>query len=206
MRRLMVIADDSSAVQGIRPVLRQTVGFEVVGFVDGRTEVAHKLRELQPEFVLVDDMRDRDDTIARLAEIAEVRPEATAVLLASHPDEDWLTQALRGGAGVVLSKEIHPVALGTLLREIGRSTVVFRAPRAACREPDARLTARETEIVELAARGLKNSRIAAQLWVTEQTVKFHLSNAYRKLGVSNRTEASRFVYAGERAQVAAPAA
>ena len=56
------------------------------------------------------------------------------------------------------------------------------------------LTAREREILTLVADGLTNATIGKQLWVTEQTVKFHLSNIYRKLGVSNRTEASRFVH------------
>ena len=58
------------------------------------------------------------------------------------------------------------------------------------------LTAREREILMLVADGLTNATIGKQLWVTEQTVKFHLSNIYRKLGVSNRTEASRFVHTG----------
>ncbi|MEA2138219.1 MAG: hypothetical protein QOG56_1369, partial [Solirubrobacteraceae bacterium] len=52
----------------------------------------------------------------------------------------------------------------------------------------------ELEILRLVASGLSNARIAAQLWVTEQTVKFHLSNTYRKLGVANRTEASRYAH------------
>jgi len=56
------------------------------------------------------------------------------------------------------------------------------------------LTARELEILQLAASGNSNRRIAERLWVTEQTVKFHLSNVYRKLGVSNRTEASHLAH------------
>ena len=56
------------------------------------------------------------------------------------------------------------------------------------------LTDRELEILRLAAAGNTNSQIARELWVTEQTVKFHLSNTYRKLGVANRTEASRYAH------------
>ena len=59
---------------------------------------------------------------------------------------------------------------------------------------DCPLTTRETEILALAAQGFTNGRIARELWITEQTVKFHLSNTYRKLGVTNRTEASRYAY------------
>ena len=63
-----------------------------------------------------------------------------------------------------------------------------------CGRPLSPLTAREVEILGLAAQGLTNGRIGRELWITEQTVKFHLSNVYRKLGVSNRTEASHFAY------------
>jgi DNA-binding NarL/FixJ family response regulator len=56
------------------------------------------------------------------------------------------------------------------------------------------LTPRELEILRLVANGASNGRVAAELWVTEQTVKFHLSNVYQKLGVANRTEASRFAH------------
>ena len=59
---------------------------------------------------------------------------------------------------------------------------------------DCPLTTRELEILRLAAQGMTNGRIARELWVTEQTVKFHLSNTYRKLDVANRTEASRYAH------------
>ena len=60
------------------------------------------------------------------------------------------------------------------------------------RDEDVPLTRRELEILRLAAEGRSNAELARQLWVTEQTVKFHLSNIYRKLGVANRTEAARW--------------
>ena len=68
-----------------------------------------------------------------------------------------------------------------------------RARTVAQSPSDCPLTNRELEILRLAAQGMTNGRIARDLWVTEQTVKFHLSNTYRKLGVSNRTEASRYL-------------
>jgi DNA-binding CsgD family transcriptional regulator len=60
--------------------------------------------------------------------------------------------------------------------------------------PPPALTARELEIVHLVARGYTNVQIAQRLWVTKWTVKFHLANAYRKLGVSNRTQAARYLF------------
>ena len=91
---------------------------------------------------------------------------------------------------------MHPGGLGVLVREVSRGNVFHTfAPVAVERScEEFGLTARELEILRLVAGGLSNARIAAKLWVTEQTVKFHLSNVYRKLGVGNRTEASHHAH------------
>ena len=112
-------------------------------------------------------------------------------------DEEWLGEAFEAGADGVLSKSVHPVSMGTLLREISqrqRGPAASAHTRPAVSQEDCPLTDREKEILGLAAEGYTNQRIARELWVTEQTVKFHLSNTYRKLGVANRTEATRYAY------------
>jgi DNA-binding NarL/FixJ family response regulator len=111
-------------------------------------------------------------------------------------DDEWVAQAFEAGARTVISKSVHPVALGTLLREVAHGNIVHRAapPVQEHADPECPLTQRELEILRLVAEGQTNGTIARQLWVTEQTVKFHLSNTYRKLGVTNRTEASRYAY------------
>jgi DNA-binding NarL/FixJ family response regulator len=115
-------------------------------------------------------------------------------------DDETLEQVFEAGADAVIAKTVHPVSLGTLLREISRDAVVH-LPRRSTRDKTARincpLTSRELEILRLVAQGYTNGRIARELWVTEQTVKFHLSNTYRKLGVANRTEASRYAYVND---------
>ena len=106
-----------------------------------------------------------------------------------------MNEAFDAGAHAVLSKSMHSVSLGTMLREVVRGNVVHRferrppAPAAECP-----LTLREKEILGFVAEGATNGQIARMLWVTEQTVKFHLSNTYRKLGVANRTEASHYAH------------
>jgi DNA-binding NarL/FixJ family response regulator len=118
----------------------------------------------------------------------------------------WVEDAVRAGAHAVLSKTLDPVCAGTLLREIVRGTVFHcladtsvragvAAPANTADHEALGLTQRELELLRLVASGATNSRLARQLFVTEQTVKFHLSNIYRKLGVANRTQASRFAYA-----------
>ena len=192
MKRLLIIADHSFVVQAIRLALRQTSGFQVVGFLDGRASIAPQLIDMRPEVVIVDDMQDPDDALDRLREVSEVLPDAITLLLTVRRESEWVDQAFEAGAQTVLSKSVHPVALGTLLRECVRGNVIHRPRPARLPEPARRLTSRELEILSLATQGYTNGRIARELWVTEQTVKFHLSNTYRKLGVTNRTEATRY--------------
>ena len=109
-----------------------------------------------------------------------------------------VNQALADGACGYIVKSIEPGELASAIRHTVDGTVFTSAGapsslRSTSQDSPQRLiTERELEILQYVAEGLSNSQIGKQLWVTEQTVKFHLSNIYRKLGVSNRTEASRY--------------
>jgi DNA-binding NarL/FixJ family response regulator len=194
--RLMIVADNSFAAQSVRLALRQTAGFQVIGFVDGSVPISTKAAELAPEIVVVDDTHEPEHAIARLEELSALLPATKRVFLTMRMDDERLADVFEAGAEAVISKAVHPVSLATLLREISRDAVVHVPRRAASKAArnDCPLTDRELEILRLVAQGYTNGRIARELWVTEQTVKFHLSNTYRKLGVANRTEASRYAH------------
>lgn len=203
MKRLLIVADHSLVAHSIRLALKQTVGFQVVGVIDGRVSARDALLDMRPDVVLVDDMHDprvgemraAANALTRLREASEIVPAAQRLLLTLRMDEAWMSDVFEAGAHAVLSKSMHPVSLGTMLREVVRGNVVHRFER---RPPaviaDCPLTLREKEILALVAEGATNGQIARMLWVTEQTVKFHLSNTYRKLGVANRTEASHYAH------------
>jgi DNA-binding NarL/FixJ family response regulator len=131
-------------------------------------------------------------------EARESAPDAKVIVLASEMDRLVLAELVDAGAHAAISKTVHSVNIGVLVREICDgglyhafvSPVRVERPAQAHRE----LTQRELEILLLVAEGASNGAIARRLWVTEQTVKFHLSNVYRKLGVSNRTEASHYAH------------
>lgn len=194
MTRLLIIADHSLVVQAIRRVLRQTAGFRVLGFVDGRVPVHGQLVELRPDVVLIDDMQNPQHALARLRDVADATPHAKAILLTQRLDEAWIDAVFEAGADAVLSKAVHPVGLGTLLRETVRGNIIQRR-RPPALESECPLTARELEILQLASHGYTNGQIARRLWIAEHTVKFHLANIYRKLGVANRTEATTYMHA-----------
>ena len=205
-RRVLVVANHSGIVYAFRRVLRQTSGFTLVGYVAGHGPVGAVVADAGPDVVIVDDLGAPSEAVKRIAEVHGALPGAKDVLLVPDTSLDWIEDAVRAGAHAVLSKTIDPVSAGTLLREIVRGTIfhcladnTVRTGRTAQESETAHaalgLTQRELELLRLVASGGTNSRLARQLFVTEQTVKFHLSNIYRKLGVANRTQASRFAYA-----------
>jgi DNA-binding NarL/FixJ family response regulator len=192
----LIVADNTFAAQSIRLALRQTAGFQIVGFVDGSVPITPRVAELNPDVVVVDETHEPEHSKARMAELASLVPSAKRVLLTLRMDNQIAPEVIEAGADAVISKAVHPVSLATLLREISRGTIVHvpRQTKSKAIRTDCPLTDRELEILRLVAQGLTNGRIARELWVTEQTVKFHLSNTYRKLGVANRTEASRYAH------------
>ena len=197
MKRLMIVADNSFAAQSVRLALRQTAGFQVIGFVDGSVPISSKAAELAPDIVVVDDTQEPEHAIARLEELAALLPAAKRVFLTMRMDDERARAGLRGRRR---RRDLEDRASGEPRHAAARDLARRRGPRPARRPPASRprndcpLTDRELEILRLVAQGYTNGRIARELWVTEQTVKFHLSNTYRKLGVANRTEASRYAH------------
>jgi DNA-binding NarL/FixJ family response regulator len=123
-----------------------------------------------------------------------------AVVLAEAFDQGESEAALAAGAFAYILETTHPADIRAAIRQGFQTSVFLGSGQTAQRGSDTpispegreRLTNREQEILGLVAEGRSNGEVARILWVTEQTVKFHLSNIYRKLGVANRTEAGRW--------------
>jgi DNA-binding NarL/FixJ family response regulator len=199
--RLMVVADEPLSASALRHALRAVSGFEVVdGYADAAASCSATMTVHTPDVVVVDQLRSRPTTLMRIGEIRAELPAAKIILLHDTKEAGWLTAAVAAGADAAIAKSFHVQGIGALVREIAAGNV-FHAfgpaqviPRSNMGFDLSRLTERELEILRLVAAGAPNGRIAAQLWVTEQTVKFHLSNVYRKLGVANRTQASHVAH------------
>jgi DNA-binding NarL/FixJ family response regulator len=198
MNRVVIIADDVQSAQTIGRGLRHTPNCHVIGYVSGRRPFAMAIRTADPDVVLVDDPAGSADVYERIREARLGAEGAKIVVLAAAMDNDKLQAVSRAGAHAAISRGIPAASLGTLVREIAEGRV-YHAFAPSTGEPDATaddagLTPRELEILRLVAGGASNGQIARELWVTEQTIKFHLSNTYRKLGVENRTQASHAAY------------
>ena len=140
------------------------------------------------------------DGLALVRRARELVPALKAMVLSSCDEADRIDAAFAAGAHSYVLKSAHPDDLAAAMQLLFRPAVYLGAARTAPPASAApsvggersKLTRRELEILQLVAEGHSNAQLARLLWVTEQTVKFHLSNIYRKLGVANRTEASRF--------------
>jgi DNA-binding NarL/FixJ family response regulator len=129
------------------------------------------------------------------------------VLLSVVDEPAEISRAFERGACAYVVKSIDPSDLAAVIRQaVAGSFFCFgglNGGEASKNGNDAGLSERETEILGGVARGLSNRAIAKDLWLSDQTVKFHLHNIYRKLGVSNRTEAAKYAYEHGLAGVAA---
>jgi len=195
---VVIVTDNGFAAEAIRRSFRGASGVDVAGYVDGRKNCAAAIAEARPEVVIVDEMTWSSSAVARIAEIRSAAPDAKIVALSSQPGAPWVSEAARAGAHAAVAKTVQPGTLALLVREIWAGTIhhSFDDRRAVTSSAGAHanLTPRELEILLHVASGASNGRIARALWVTEQTVKFHLSNVFRKLGVANRTEAGAYAH------------
>jgi DNA-binding NarL/FixJ family response regulator len=179
----------------------ERLGIDVVGKATSPSRALALIEERQPDLFVTEIgvAPGEVDGITCLREARERVPKLRAVVLSSYEDREHIEQSLAAGAVAYVVKTAHPDDLASAVRQ-AFSHSIFLAPSGheqppvPMRQADdvAGLTRRELEILRLVAEGMSNAELARKLWVTEQTVKFHLSNVYRKLGVANRTEASRW--------------
>jgi DNA-binding NarL/FixJ family response regulator len=203
MKRLVVIADNPLIVAAIRSGIRDNGMFQLLGYVDPRKATAASIIEAGAEVVLVDEADSSDGkTITLIRDVKEHDKDVQVIVLALQMKGEWLARAFEAGANGAMSKGIHPVALSALLRAAVSGHIVHSPASIRSINPEpghvatehSSLTERELEILHLVASGATNGDIARQLWITQQTVKFHVSNVYRKLGVGNRTEACHYAH------------
>jgi DNA-binding NarL/FixJ family response regulator len=185
-------------LDGVRRALEADGGFEIVGETQDGAEVVDMVAKTKPDLVLLDVRMPHVDGLACLDEIHSRFPEIKVVMLSASTSPELIAAALRRGASAYLAKSVDPTDLPSTLRQAIEGNIFSTSTAAGNTETDtakaAGLTERERSILEALAKGKSNDEIAKELWVTQQTVKFHLTNIYRKLGVKNRTEATRIAY------------
>jgi len=194
----VLIADDHRLiVEGVRRALEEDGGFEIVGEAASGSQVLPLVSQTRPDVVVLDLHMPQVDGLICLDQIRQRFPKTKVVILSVSTDEHLIESVLKRGASAYIVKSVNPIDLPAALRQAVERTVYHPIGLSEDTETAARaagLTDRETAILRAVVRGLSNEAIAKELWVAEQTVKFHLTNVYRKLGVTNRTEAARLAY------------
>jgi DNA-binding NarL/FixJ family response regulator len=193
----VLLADDHPLIlSGIRRTLEEAGGIEIVGEARTGSQVLPLVGRTNPDLVLLDVRMPQLDGLACLDQIRRRHPTVKVVMLSAFTDPEHVQAALRRGASAYVVKAVNPLDLPSALRQAAEATV-FHAVGLEDRDGDSEevgLTKREKTLLKAVAKGLSNQAIGKELWISEQTVKFHLRNIYRKLGVNSRTEAARYAY------------
>jgi DNA-binding NarL/FixJ family response regulator len=177
------------------------LGVEVVGTAEEPSGALDLIREREPDLLVIDTRaRGREmDSLACLRRARAEAPQLKVIVLSDRDDHEHIEAALQAGASAYLAKPKNPDDFATAIRQVFERSI-FPAvnagrpegsARAAVVDDSAGLTQRELEVLRHVAEGRSNAQVGRILWVTEPTIKFHLSNIYRKLGVANRTQACR---------------
>ncbi|MDQ1463628.1 MAG: hypothetical protein QOC73_569 [Actinomycetota bacterium] len=194
----VVIADDHAVVRrGLEDLLRAEPDIEVVGTAANGEQACAMVEEAQPDVVLMDLSMPVMDGIEATRRIGAVAPAAHVIVLTSFADRPRILAALDAGATGYLLKDADPIEVPAAIRTAmaGGSPLDPKAARVmldAQRTPDraVKLSARESEVLQLVVDGLANKAIARRLGITERTVKAHLTSVFHQLDVVDRTQAA----------------
>ncbi len=206
----VLVADDQALVRGgFRSILETQPDMDVVGEAGDGQEAVELTASTAPDVVLMDIRMPRLDGIAATSTILASPTPPKVLILTTFDLDDYVYEALRAGASGFLLKSAPPRELADAIRTVALGDALLAPsitrrliedyvarPRRAVRPDGAfeRLTARETEVLMLIARGLSNAEIAASLYLAEPTVKTHVTRVLTKLGVRDRVHAVVLAY------------
>jgi DNA-binding NarL/FixJ family response regulator len=195
----VLVADDHPLIlQGLRRTLEACDDIEVVGEARAGSEVPPLVARRSPDVVLMDLRMPGLDGVECVREIKADSPEVKAVLLTATEDRSAIEAAVAAGASGYVLKSVSALDVPAVVRQVAAGYTMFHEPSAGGdggkHDEAPALTERETTILAAVAGGKTTKAISAELWVSEHTVKFHLTNIYRKLGVSNRSGAVRYAF------------
>jgi DNA-binding NarL/FixJ family response regulator len=195
--RIIVADDHRLMLDAIRTALEDEPELEIVGEAQSGEKVLSLVERLRPDVVLLDLRMPGMNGFSVLDGLRERHPGVKVIVLSGVDEPRVIDAALRRGAEAYVLKQVEPRDLAAAIRQATESTVFHRIaePSVALPSPAADLSPKELTILRGVAAGSSNKELARELWVSEQTIKFHLTNIYRKLAVGNRTEAARYAYA-----------
>ncbi|MBP2646008.1 MAG: degU [Firmicutes bacterium] len=207
----ILIADDHALLrQGIRNVLELEPDFMIVAEAGDGEEALNKVEEIDIDVALVDVNMPKYNGLEVTKRLHQIKPSIKVIVLTIHDDESYVVEVVKAGASGYLLKDIEPGMLIKAIRTVyngesfiyptlakklfgqitrGNDEVNAGTANMMQRRRGERLTMREIEVLQLIAKGLSNQEIAGKLFLSEKTVKNHLTNIFRKIEVVDRTQA-----------------
>jgi len=199
----VLIVDDHPVVrEGLRTFLELQPDLEFVGEAADGVEALDKVGQLLPDVVLMDLVMPKMDGIATIRHIRDLSPSTRILVLTSFSEDDKVFPAVKAGAHGYLMKDVRPAELAEAIRlvhcgepslhpEIAKK-LMHQLAEGEEEETREELTLRETEVLRLIAGGHSNKEIANTLYISEKTVKTHVSNILQKLHLADRTQAALY--------------
>ncbi len=205
----VLIADDHAMVrQGLKQILELEKDIVVVAQASNGDEAINLARSLKPDVILMDINMPGKNGLQAIGEIKQEKMISRIIVLTIHEDREYLFKTLQMGAEGYVLKDAEPSVLIEAIRSVnnGQSYIQQNMTKELVREfnrvtlnekekgEENSLTTREIEVLELIAEGMINKEIAKKLFISEKTVKNHVSNIFRKLEVSDRTQAAIYAF------------
>ncbi|MBM7562401.1 response regulator [Fusibacter tunisiensis] len=203
--RIVIVDDHALIREGLKKLLELDPKFEIVGLADNGKKALEIVEKKNPDVVLLDINMPELNGIECLKKLKQQFSDVKVIMLTIHDDSEYLIETVNIGAeGYVLKDAdvsqlsnaiqkvhngeiyIHPSLSGVLVKEYKRKEDTYNDLR------NRRLTKRELEVLKLIAQGINNRDISGQLFISEKTVKNHISSIFKKLGVNDRTQAALY--------------
>jgi len=204
--RILLVDDHEVVREGLRALLARREGFEVVGQAGTVEQAIAEAARTEPDVIVMDVRLPDGSGIEACREIREVRPETKVIMLTSYADDDAVFASILAGAAGYVLKQTRGSALADAIAAVARGEslldaavtqkVMERVRSASQRKPDDpldALTEQEHKILSLIAEGKTNKEIAAEVYLSDKTVKNYVSNILSKLNLRRRSEAAAFI-------------